>query len=408
MGSGPTGIAAAGHSGASGGIPGTGKNDKARLSAGLLKASGGRGGIRTPEVGVQPCADPAVSPRMSRESLGPTASRPLHHLVQAPVVSRRCRRSRRNHVSPGGGPSPLALRHRRAHRGRGDRGVPARSRLRNLSPESITWYAKCFGRGLIRYSDVPLSQVTLTEIRGLIAEMMDVGRSAGTVNGTLQAIKTLLNWAIEEDIAIGVDPRRIRGQRRTRVVPELLTDQQILALIAAPDMRTFEGRRDRMILLTFLDTGCRVSELCGMRVDHVGIPLIRVMGKGRKERLIALSPQVQREMLRYLRLRRGRVPENGALFPSRRTGGHLHRNAVGRIVTRHALAAGITEMTVSPHVFRRQFASAFLRGGGSIVHLQQVLGHADITMSRRYAAVFDADCFEASMSLSPLVGLRWK
>ena len=61
-------------------------------------------------------------------------------------------------------------------------------RLRNLSPETITSYAKCFRRGLVRYSDVLLSQVTITEIRGLVAEMMDAGRSAGTVNGTLQAI----------------------------------------------------------------------------------------------------------------------------------------------------------------------------------------------------------------------------
>jgi integrase/recombinase XerD len=279
-------------------------------------------------------------------------------------------------------------------------------RLRNLSPESIEWYAKSFRRALVRYSEVPLSQVTLTEIRGLITEMMDAGLSAGTVNGTLQAIKALLNWAIEEDIAVGVDPRRIKGQRRTRMVPQLLTEAQIVALIAAPDASTFEGRRDRMVLLTFFDTGCRVSELCGMSVDHVSIPLIRVMGKGRKERMIALSPAVQREMMRYLRLRRGLTPEDGALFPSRKTGQHLHRNAVGRIVTKHALAAGITNVRVTPHVFRRQFASAFLKGGGSIVHLQQVLGHADITMSRRYAAVFDADCFEASMSLSPLVGLR--
>lgn len=82
----------------------------------------------------------------------------------------------------------------------------------------------------------------------------------------------------------------------------LLSDEQIQALIAAPDTRTFAGRRNRMILLTFPDTGCRVSELCGMDVEHVNIPLIRVMGKGRRERLLAFSPAVQREMLRYLRI----------------------------------------------------------------------------------------------------------
>jgi len=77
------------------------------------------------------------------------------------------------------------------------------------------------------------------------------------------------------------------------------------------------------------------------------------------------------------------------------------------MVRDHARKAGIP-FTVTPHTFRRQYASAFIKGGGSIVHLQQILGHSDITMSRRYAAVFDDDCFEASMNLSPLVGLKWK
>ena len=85
----------------------------------------------------------------------------------------------------------------------------------------------------------------------------------------------------------------------------------------------------------------------------------------------------------------------------------LCRNRVGRIVATYAERAGITDVRVTPHGFRRQYASAFLKGGGSIVHLQQILGHADITMSRRYASVFDADCFEASMNLSPVAGMRW-
>lgn len=112
----------------------------------------------------------------------------------------------------------------------------------------------------------------------------------------------------------------------------LLSDEQIQALIAAPDTRTFAGRRNRMILLTFPDTGCRVSELCGMDVEHVNIPLIRVMGKGRRERLLAFSPAVQREMLRYLRIRGSLFGDDGPPFPSRKGAGRLCRSRVGRIV----------------------------------------------------------------------------
>jgi integrase/recombinase XerD len=279
-------------------------------------------------------------------------------------------------------------------------------RLRNLSEETVAWYSKRLRGALHDLSDRRLSELTSSEVRSIVADLMDRGRAAGTINGTLQAVKALLNWAIEEEIAVGVDPRRLRMLKQPRMVPQLLTEDQIHALLAAPDLRTFRGRRDRMILLTFLDTGCRVSELCGMDVGDVSIPLIRVLGKGRKERLLALSPPVQREMLRYLRIRGTVCPDGGPLFPSRNGAGRLGRNRVGRIVTAQARRAGITEVRVTPHLFRRQFASAFLRGGGPIVHLQQILGHADITMSRRYAAIFDADCFESSMSLSPVAGMR--
>ena len=249
--------------------------------------------------------------------------------------------------------------------------------------------------------------MTLLEVRTLIAALLDRGLSASTINATPQCIKALLNWAIEENIAVGAEPRRLKPLKQVRMMPQLLSDEQIVALIAAPDIRTFPGRRDRMILLTFLDTGCRVSELCGMDVEHVSIPLIRVMDKGRRERLLAFSPAVQREMLRYLRIRGSLFGEEGPLFPSRKGAGRLCRSRVGRIVWACAGRAGITDVSVTPHGFRRQYASAFLKGGGSIVHLQQILGHADITMSRRYASVFDADCFEASMNLSPLAGMRW-
>jgi integrase/recombinase XerD len=118
-----------------------------------------------------------------------------------------------------------------------------------------------------------------------------------------------------------------------------------------------------MILLTFLDTGCRVSELCGMNVEYVSIPLVRVLGKGLKEMLLAFSPAVQREMLRYLRVRGSLFGEEGPHFPSRKGAGRLCRSRVGRIVWACAERAGISEVRVTPHGFRRQYASAFLKGG---------------------------------------------
>lgn len=132
-------------------------------------------------------------------------------------------------------------------------------RLRSLSPESIAWYRKCLRRGLSGFSERKLSEVTLLEVREVIAALLDRGLCGSTINATLQCLKALLNWAIDEDIVVGAEPRRLKSLKQVRMMPQLLTDEQIVALIAAPGIRTFPGRRDRMIMLTFLDTGRRVS-----------------------------------------------------------------------------------------------------------------------------------------------------
>jgi len=279
-------------------------------------------------------------------------------------------------------------------------------RLRNLSPETIEWYAKRFGTLHRELGDPFLADLDASAVRRMIAAMMDRGVSPGTINGNLQALKSLLNWAFQEEIEIGLDPRRVRLIRQPRRVPQVLTCEQIETLLRQIGSGSFWARRDRMAVLTFIDTGCRSSELCRMDVDDIQLPVIRVTGKGDKDRLLALSLPAQREMLRYLRQRRTLFDaEAGPLFPSRSWPHRLTRSSLGVRVRRYGQAASLP-LNLTPHTFRRTFASHFLRQSGSLVHLQQLLGHTDVTMSRKYAAVFDADAHEAAMSLSILNSVR--
>lgn len=279
-------------------------------------------------------------------------------------------------------------------------------RLRNLSHQTIEWYEKRLGIVQRELRDPRLCDLDVSSIRNMIGRMLDRGQAAGTINGNLQALKALLNWAFDEELEIGVDPRRVKLIRQPKRVPQILSLEQIDRIIQLIKPNTFWDHRDRMIVLTFLDTGCRLSELCGMNVEDLQMPLIKVHGKGDKERLLAFSLPAQKEMLRWLRVRRTLFdPDCGPLYPSRNYPHRLQRTWLGVRIGRLGEEAGVP-FRVTPHVFRRTFASHFLRQQGALVHLQQILGHTDITMSRRYAAVFDEDAHESAMSLSILRDLR--
>jgi site-specific recombinase XerD len=279
-------------------------------------------------------------------------------------------------------------------------------RLRNLSPQTIEWYEKRLGIVKRELKDPHLCDISTSVIRSMVGRMLDREQSAGTINGNLQALKALLNWAFEEELEVGVDPRRVKLIKQPKKVPQILSIEQVDRMIRSIKTNTVWGCRDRMIVLTFLDTGCRLSELRSMDVGDLDLPLVRVHGKGDKERVLSLSLPAQKEMLRWLRIRKKIAdPDTGPLFPSRNYPHRLGRSWVGVRVRRLGQDAGIP-FTVTPHVFRRTFASHFLRQQGALVHLQQILGHTDVTMSRRYAAVFDEDAHESAMQLSILKDLR--
>ena len=281
-------------------------------------------------------------------------------------------------------------------------------RMRNLSARTVEWYSDTLCRLLGPLLDLPLASVGLAEIRASLSRLLD-GRSPATVNGFVRAVKAFLNWATKEEFLVRADPRRIARLKEPQRIPPTLTVEQIKAILSAPKRNTFLGLRDHTCMALMLDTGVRLGEVRGLLATDVSIPFAKVRGKGDKERTVALSPPMQSHMRRYLRARQVALTqadvETPYLFPSR-MGAQLSAKRVHELVVGYARKAGLEGLRVSPHVFRYTFATHFLRNGGSIVALQQILGHTTLAMSRRYAAIFDADVWESSMALSPLVGLR--
>ncbi len=196
----------------------------------------------------------------------------------------------------------------------------------------------------------------------------------------------LANHAIEADPTLLLDPP-LPAQR----FPRTLTEAQVEALLAAPDVGTPQGLRDRCMLEVLYAAGLRVSELVGLPTFAVGLGegVVRVMGKGSKERLVPLGEIAADWIARYLREARpallaGRSCD--AVFVTR-LGAGMTRQMFWRIIKQHALAAGIAPERISPHTLRHAFATHLLNHGADLRVVQLLLGHADISTTQVYTHV---------------------
>ena len=216
------------------------------------------------------------------------------------------------------------------------------------------------------------------------------GLSARSQARHVHALRGFFRFAAREGLVAKDPTENLRPPRGTRALPRYLTPSQVEALLSAPDVGQPLGLRDRAILEVMYATGLRASELVSLEGAAVDLELgvVRVFGKGRKERLVPLGREARRWLRRYAsdarpRLLRGRAPRT--LFLNGR-GGTLSRMGLWRIVRRHALTAGV-ERILTPHVLRHSFASHLLERGADLRALQAMLGHADISTTQIYTHV---------------------
>ena len=196
---------------------------------------------------------------------------------------------------------------------------------------------------------------------------------------------------LEREGRVATNPcDRIDAPRLGRPLPEVLTEQEVERLLAAPDVDTALGIRDRAMLEVLYATGLRVSELVGLRPEQVNLlqGVLRVVGKGGKERLVPLGEPAVDWLERFLE--RGRTPILGArasaaLFPTGR-GGAMTRQAFWYLVKRYAERAGISR-PISPHTLRHAFATHLLDHGADLRVVQMLLGHRDISTTQIYTHV---------------------
>ncbi len=209
----------------------------------------------------------------------------------------------------------------------------------------------------------------------------------------LSSLRRFYRWALETG-RIERDPlAEVRLPRVRPSLPETLEEAEVERLIAAPDITTDLGLRDRTMLEVLYGAGLRVSELVGLTTDAVNLRqgVVRVRGKGGKDRLVPLGEEAVDWVSRYLRTARGALMRDAtrpALFPGR-DDQPLTRQAFWYRIKHHARIAGI-ERSLSPHTLRHAFATHLLNHGANLRVVQMLLGHSDLSTTQIYTHVAQA------------------
>ena len=261
-----------------------------------------------------------------------------------------------------------------------------------LAPLTLAAYRRdltLYGAWLAATGGKSLDKTTEADLLGFIAARHGQTR-ATTANRRLTVFKRYFRWALRER-RLGADPTlRLLAARQPLRVPKSLSEAQVEALLAAPDTDTALGLRDRAMIEVSYASGLRVSELVGLKTVYLGLNegVLRVPGKGSRERLVPFGAEAHAWLARYLAESRA-VILNGqvsdALFVTARGAG-MTRQMFWQLIKRHAGAAGIRS-PLSPHTLRHAFATHMLNHGADLRAVQMLLGHADIGTTTIYTHV---------------------
>ncbi|NCP40036.1 MAG: site-specific tyrosine recombinase XerD [Rhodoferax sp.] len=240
---------------------------------------------------------------------------------------------------------------------------------------------------------VPLQQVTQDHLNGYFAQR-HTQTKATSANRRLTVFKRFYRWALRERLVTADPTLKMLTAKQHLRMPGSLTEAQVEALLAAPDVSNAQGVRDRTMLELMYASGLRVSELVTLKVfnisqaDHV----LRVFGKGNKERLVPFGEVASLWLARYLAQPRAELlacHQTDALFVTHKgptPGTAMSRVMFWMLVKKYAQLAGITQH-LSPHTLRHAFATHLLNHGADLRAVQMLLGHADISTTTIYTHV---------------------
>ena len=263
-----------------------------------------------------------------------------------------------------------------------------------VSPNTLAAYRSDIAR-FIRWrkshAPGPLTAIDLPVLTAYAEHLNGSGLAPSSVGRHLASLSTYFRFLVFDGRLTENLAKLLVAPAVWDRLPKALSPASVDRLLSAPSSETRLGRRDRAILETLYATGCRASEVAGLRPADVDLVrgTVRCVGKGDKERMVPLGRRAVASLDAYLRRDRpglvARRPDAEALFVSK-SGRAIGRVALWRIVTHYAQAAGLPE-GVSPHTLRHSFATHLLAGGADLRVVQEILGHASIATTQVYTRV---------------------
>jgi integrase/recombinase XerD len=263
-----------------------------------------------------------------------------------------------------------------------------------LAASSLASYRRdlaAWSAWLERHAHKSLLTAERTDVEAFLAAQFQKKAKIASINRRLSTLRRFYRLHAAQ-ATLAADPTlRVKSPKLPRSLPRNLSEDQVAALLGAPDTATPLGLRDRAMLETLYATGLRVSELVGLKLSQVSLDMgvVRVLGKGNKERLVPLGEEAIDWLKRYCATARtelGGDAKAEAVFVTARRG-PMTRQAFWQLIKRHAVSAGIARTALSPHTLRHAFATHLLNHGADLRVVQLLLGHSDITTTTIYTHV---------------------
>lgn len=247
--------------------------------------------------------------------------------------------------------------------------------------------------------------IDVSQLRSYVAYMHECGYARATVARRLACLRSFFRYCNREGICDRNPAKPLRTPRAGRKLPHFLTTEEVGMLLETPSANTDDGLRDRAILETMYSAGLRVAELVSLNLQDLdrAAGVLKVFGKGRRERIAPIGSYALKALANYLEVRRPdpkqEASEQNAVFLNR-FGRRLTTRSIGRMLEKHLKAACLSSKT-SPHTLRHSFATHLLDGGADLRSVQELLGHKSLTTTQIYTHVSTRRLKEAYEAAHP-------
>lgn len=262
------------------------------------------------------------------------------------------------------------------------------------------------GNGVVSWEDIEASH-----IQAYFSMLKDVRKvKPSTIHDAYRAIRACDRFLYKR----GDVPRRVvddvQAPRQEKKIPRTFTPKEINAMFGACNKFTFAGIRDRTMIRLLLSSGIRKSELAGILSENVDLEqgTIKVYGKGKKERILPIATKAKKAIIEYEEARnRQNFPIKSKYYFVSTKGAYIRSSAMSSIFKRIKEKSGLKGERVSCHTWRHTFAKSYLMNGGDVFSLQRLLGHSDLTTTKRYLNLNNKEVATQFDKYNPLDNLDW-